>query len=388
MNTEPMNLQKITRQITGDSPGRVTTLHYYKIGPAASLDVPKVYLQAALHADEQPGILVLHHLLALLKAADLNDQLKARFVVMPMVNPLGMGGLSFNQHQGRYDAVSGVNFNRKWPRLYAAIAKSIDGKLGNDADENQQIILTAVESWLSSAKPMSALEQQRLFVIQEAYDADYVLDLHCDNDALVHLFAVPQLKESSHNLATWIGASATLLAEDSGGGSFDEVWPGLWLDAARENPDKPIPLKIKASGTVEYRGQADTFDGLNRRDAIQLYGFFQEEGLIVGEPIAVKPETAPEPTDLDATEMLRVEQAGLLAYCVELGEVVEKGQVIAELIALDGEEAFQRRKPIYANTAGRVISRNINKYVWPGCSIAKIVGKETLESRGEYLLED
>jgi len=197
-----MSFQRITREITGDSPGRVTTLQYYKIGPAASADIPKVYLQAALHADEQPGILVLHHLLALLKAADSKGQLSAHFVVMPMVNPLGMAGLSFNQHQGRYDAVSGVNFNRKWPSLYTVIAKEIEGKLGSDALKNQQLILAELARWLSSAKPTSALEQQRHYVIQEAYDADYVLDLHCDNDALVHLFAVPQLSESSHNLAT------------------------------------------------------------------------------------------------------------------------------------------------------------------------------------------
>ena len=383
-----MSFQQITRHITGDAPGRVTELRYYKIGPEASAEVPKVYLQAALHADEQPGILVLHHLLALLKAADLQGELKAQFVLMPMVNPLGMGGLSFNQHQGRYDAVSGVNFNRKWPRLYTAIAKEIDGKLGENAKENQQTILSAVSKWLASAKPVSALEQQRHYVIQEAYDADYVLDLHCDNDALVHLFAVPQLRESSHNLASWIGAAATLLAEDSGGGSFDEVWPGLWLDAARENPDHPIPLKVKASGTVEYRGQADTFDALNHQDATQLYGFFQEEGLISSDLITTKPEAAPLPTDLDATEMLRVDQAGLLAYRVELGEVVEKGQVIAELVALSGEDAFQKRTPICAGTSGRIISRNTNKYVWPGCSIVKIIGNEKLSSRGDYLLED
>jgi len=366
-----MGFQQVTRHITGESPGRKTELRYYKIGPEANPDVPKVYLQAALHADEQPGILVLHHLLALLKEADLKSEIKAQFVLMPMVNPLGMGGLSFNQHQGRYDAVSGVNFNRKWPRLYPAIAKEIDGKLGEDAKQNQQTILAAVAKWLTSEKPVRALEQQRHYVIQEAYDADYVLDLHCDNDALVHLFAVPLLRESAHNLATWIGAAATLLAEDSGGGSFDEVWPSLWLEAAHENPDHPISMKVKASGTVEYRGQADTFDALNRQDATRLYGFFQEEGLIG-----------------DATEMLRVDEPGLLAYCVELGDRVEKGQVIAELVALDGEYAFQKRTPICTNTSGRVISRNTNKYVWPGCSIAKIVGNKKLESRGAYLLED
>ena len=383
-----MSYQLISRQITGDAPGRITSLQYYKIGPEVSPAIPKVYLQAALHADEQPGIMVLHHLLKMLKKADAQDQLKAQFIIMPMVNPIGMGGLRLNQHQGRYDEVSGVNFNRKWPQLYDAIAKDISGKLTQNAAENEGIILHAISNWVANSKPITALEQQRQWIIKEAYNADYVLDLHCDNDALVHLFAVPQLTESSHNLATWIGASATLLAANSGGRSFDEVWPALWLDAANENPNHPINLKIKASGTVEYRGQHDVFDDLNSDDAMRLYGFFQEQGLISGSAIMHKPNTAPEPTDLEATEMLRVDQAGLLAYKVELNDKVEKGQLIAELIALDGDEAFEKRTPVYAGTSGKIISRNLNKYVWPGCSIAKIVGNKKLESRGDYLLED
>ena len=383
-----MSYELITRYITGDSPGRITSLQYYKVGPKASSGIPKVYLQAALHADEQPGIMVLHHLLKLLKKADSENKLNAEFILMPMVNPIGMGGLRLNQHQGRYEEVSGVNFNRKWPKLYDVIAKDIEGKLGQDADENQRVILSAISDWLASSTPVTAVEQQRKFIIQEAYNADYVLDLHCDNDALVHLFAVPQLIQSSHNLSTWIGSSATLLAEDSGGGSFDEVWPALWIDAANENSDHPIPLRVKAAGTVEYRGQADVFDDMNLDDAKRLYGFFQEEGIIDGPAIMEKPTNAPEPTDLDATEMLRVDQAGLLAYKVELNDMVEKGQLIAELIALEGDEAFEKRTPLYAGTTGRIISRNINKYVWPGCSIAKIVGIKKIENRGDYLLED
>ena len=142
---------------------------------------------------------------------------------------------------------------------------------------------------------------------------------------------------------------------------------------------------------MEYRGRFDTFDDLNRQDAHNLIGYFQSEGLIAANPGArgnAKPQPAPEPQDLAATQMLRVDQSGLLAYQVGLGDYVKKGEVVAELIALDGENAFSERTPILSGTDGIVISRNSQKYVWPGCSIAKIVGKEILPDRGEYLLED
>ncbi|MGB1008765.1 MAG: succinylglutamate desuccinylase/aspartoacylase family protein [Thiolinea sp.] len=380
-----MSLTRIQKTITGDGPGRSTELTYFTLGPDTASN--KVYLQAALHADEQPGIMVLHHLLPLLTQADDAGLLNARFVIFPMVNPLGMADISLNQHQGRHDKVSGVNHNRQWPDLFHAIEHRLDGNWSGDVEENRQIIRRAVAEWLADVIPVSALQQQKQMVMQEAYDADYVFDLHCDNDALVHIFSVPQINSVMQDLSHWIGAAGVLTAEDSGGGSFDEVWPGLWIKLAAAFPGVPLPEPAIAA-TLEYRGQFDTFDALNGDDAHRLYGFFQEQGLIGGEWIMAKPDDGAAPTPLNATEMTRVTESGLLAYRVALGDEVEKGDVLADLIALDGDEAFTRRTPIVAGTSGRVISRNIHKYVWPGCSIAKIVGTEPLPSRGDYLLED
>ena len=94
-----MSFEKITRTLVGDSPGKTTELTYFRIGPDNA--ERKVYLQAALHADEQPGILILHHLLKMLRKADTAGELNAGFVLFPMVNPLGMGDIEFGQHQGR-----------------------------------------------------------------------------------------------------------------------------------------------------------------------------------------------------------------------------------------------------------------------------------------------
>ena len=90
--------------------------------------------------------------------------------------------------------------------------------------------------------------------MQEAYDADMVLDLHCDEDALNHIFISPALMPEYQDLADWIGSAATLTAEDSGGGSFDEVWSLLWHRLARENPGAAWPA-LPLSATLEYRGE-------------------------------------------------------------------------------------------------------------------------------------
>ena len=81
----------------------------------------------------------------------------------------------------------------------------------------------ALKYWLDECQAVSAHEQWQHAIITEAYDADYAFDIHCDDDALMHIYTLPQMKENMQQLANSIGSAATLLAEDSGGGSFDEV---------------------------------------------------------------------------------------------------------------------------------------------------------------------
>jgi hypothetical protein len=378
-----MSFEKISHRLLGDTPGRSTELSYFRVGPERA--GKKVYLQAALHCDEQPGILILHHLLKLLREADERGELGARFVLFPMVNPLGMGDIEFDKLQGRYSRASGINHNRNWPSLYEAIAEDVKPRLGDDAAENVRLVRTALRDWVAQMPRASALDQWRYHVIGEACDADYVFDLHCDDDSLLHIFSVPQLADNMQQLADWTGAAATLMAEDSGGNAFDEVWPTVWLRLAADCPDKPIPLSV-VSCTLEYRGQIDTFDSLNLPDAQMLYGYFQEQGLIGGRPVDGKGK-APAASDLRATEFMTSPGTGLLAFRVELGDRVEKGEPVADLLQLDGDGAFIDRIPVPAGTSGIVISRQIFKFVWPNHNICKIVGEEILE-RGDYLLSD
>jgi predicted deacylase len=371
--------------LRGDTPGAVTEFTYYVIGPR---DAPeKVHLQAALHADEHPGTMLLHHLLPMLRQADDRGLLRARFTVMPLVNPLGMATFSLRRHIGRYDANSGINFNRRWPDLFQAVRQQLNGRLSDDERFNVNLIRKAVASWIDAQTPRNANEQLRLLVLKEAHDAEFVLDLHCDDDSLIHIFTSPELMPELQDLADWMGAAATLTAADSGGGSFDEVLPQLYRKVALANPGKPVPM-ASATATLEYRGQADVFDDLGADDARRLWGFLCGRNLIdtdAGEP----PARMPAATPFEATEIIRTDRPGLVAYRVALGERVTKGQPVADLIALDGPEAFIARTPIFAGTDGFVLSRSMQKYAPRGASILKIVGTTVLPGRkGAYLLED
>ena len=380
-----MSSERRVIPLRGDTPGAVTEFISFLIGPE---DAPeKVYLQAALHADEHPGTMLLIHLIPMLMAADAAGRLNARFVVVPLANPLGMANIIDRKHVGRYDIRTGVNYNRRWPDLFAAVRSQVVGRLTDDERFNVTLIRRAVANWIDAQSPRSAAEELRLLLLRECHDAEFVFDLHCDADSLLHIYTSPELMPELQDLSDWMGAAAVMVAADSGGGSFDEVLPNLYRKVANTNPGKPVPLAT-ATATLEYRGQADVFDEIGAEDARRLYGFLCGRGLISDDPGPL-PGHGAAGTPFDATEIVRAESSGLVAYRVGLGEMVKKGQPVADLIALDGPDAFIGRTPVLAGTDGLVLTRATEKYVQRGAPFMKIVGKVPLAGRkGGYLLED
>ena len=380
-----MAFERRTTRLGGGAPGTTTELTWYVVGPP---DAPeKVHLQAALHADELTGTMVLHHLLPMLRRADEEGWLRARFTVMPVVNPLGLANFSFDRHVGRHDPRTGINHNRHWPDLFSAIRTLVAGRLNEDERFNVNLIRKAVAQWIEAQEPRTPAEELRLIILRACHDAEFVFDLHADSESLPYIYTSPELMPELQDLADWMGAAATLTAADSGGGSFDEMLPQLYRKVATTNPGKPVPM-ASATATLEYRGQAEVSDIHGADDARRLWGFLCGRGLIAADPGAAPPPV-PRATPFEATEVLRAEGSGLVAYRVELGERVARGQPVADLIALDGPEAFLERTAIIAGTDGFVLSRSAHKYVTRGTAIMKIVGTAPLPGRrGAYLLED
>ena len=368
---------------------RLLTLHRY--GPPEAR--PKAYLQAALHADETPGLLVLHHLVRLLDAAAIRGEITGQVVILPYANPIGLDQIVNGYHLGRQHLGGGGNFNRNWLDLGEPVAEAVAGQLGPDPEKNVDMIRAALRAAVAGRREGLPPDQlgadlidHRLRLALEAVDADLVLDLHCDLEALMHIFLIPAHWPAAQDIVAELGCRAALLAADSGGGSFDEAFSTPWTKLAARFPEHPIPAAC-LSATVELRGRGDVSDDLAEADATALFRILQRRGFVAGDPGPL-PERLCEASALEAVDVLRAPAAGVLAYKVALGERVKKGDVVAEVIdpAADPEAA---RTPITSRTDGLVLSRHVQFYVIPGTSVAKVVGSEPLPHRGDgSLLED
>lgn len=364
--------------------GTRRTVRVVRFGSAEAR--PKAYIHAGLHADETPGLLVAHHLLRRLEAAEADGDITGQVVVVPYANPIGLSQYINGDPSGRFELASGANFNRGWPDLAAAAKQRLEGQLGDDGAANVDIIRRALRASLDESTPMRELDALRNALAREACDADIVLDLHCDDDALVHLFLTAAQWPLARDLAGGLGCRAVLLADDAGGATFAECFAAPWTRLATSFPGRPIPHAC-LSMTVELRGFADVSDELASADAEAIVGALQRRGLVAGDPGPAPADTC-QATGLDACDMVRAPLAGVVSYHVALGQRVSRGDSIADIVDPSSPTSDEARRTVRSEADGIVLSRRLRRLVAAGEVVAKVAGTEPLAHRQGYLLED
>ncbi len=373
-----------TLHLPTQSPGTERQLKLHRWGDAGA--APKIYLQASLHADEIPAMLVAQHLIGLLDEADRAGRIKGEILLVPAANPIGMAQVLDGTHMGRYELNTGENFNRGFADLAPQVAERLKGKLGPDAAANAALIKATCREILSESKPLGDLPALRRLLMLNAVDADIVLDLHCDDDSLMHVYLGEARWPDGSDLAAELGCRGVMLADDSGGQSFDEIFSHFWakLRAIMGNAE-PIPDATLAA-TVELRGRADVSDELASQDAAALLRYMMRQGAVAGDPGPL-PEAQCAGTRLAAVDWLRAPVAGLLVYKQKLGASVKKGDLIAEIVDPLADDPKSARTEVRTITDGLLLSRRTRLLARPGQGIGKIVGTVDLPTRTGALLD-
>ncbi len=366
-----------------DSPHRLTVLRFGAPGGQERSDRGiepgtgrKAYLQAGLHADEFPGMLVSRILAGHLAEAEARGAVNGEILLVPQANPIGLTQTETSFLSGRLQSGTGENFNRN----YADLSDLGTLALGPDPARNVATIRAAMSARLASVRPEGALAQLRHRLLTLAHDADLVLDLHADNQAEPHMYVGPALWPAAEDIAAAIDARAVLLSEASGGYPFDEACSSPWWTLAANHPEVPIPPACLAA-TLEL-GSNDDVDPERAADqAMALLRMLAGRGFVDGP--SGHPPLSCRATALTAMAQVRSPVTGLVAYHRRLGDRVRRGDLVATVIDPLGEETELR-----AETDGRLFARHSQPYAWPGRVIGKIAGEVPLDSRTGNLLSD
>ncbi len=336
----------------------------------------KVYIQGSLHADEVPGMLVAQFLRKELTALEAAGQISGEIILVPAANPIGLAQVLHGAAFGRYDLTTGVNFNRAYKHVADDLKKSLEGQLGDDAAANVALIREHARASIAAWQPNTDAETLKKTLMSLAIDADIVLDLHCDNEAVLHIYTGTPLADAIAPLSAILGSHATLLAYEAGGEPFDEACSRLWWDLDRHFQHRfPIPAAC-LSTTVELRGEQEVSYELARKDAAGLLQFLTLQGVLNAEDAAAQAAAAvlPAPlcqaTPLEGVEPLYAPHAGILVYTRDLGERVAAGDAIADLIdPVSGDVTVLR-----AAVDGVFFARSAHRHVIRGMNVGKVAG--------------
>lgn len=324
-----MEIQHVT--INSDTPGQEFVLRVLRF--RGSDNGPAVYMQAALHAHEIPGMVALDRLIPLLEAAENEGRLSGSITVVPHANPIGLAQVIFGETLGRFDLNSRVNFNRSFP---------------SDAAE------------MTMRKP--AADRLKATLLEFATQADIVLDLHCDDEGPIYLYVPERQIDDGVRLARAMQATFILTDSSDAPVSFDLAVGARWSSQRRAED-------TRFAATVELRGMIDVTPSFAEQDAAGLYHYLVDVGTIIDE-LPVISFVDPIVGDIDAAQLISSPIGGAVLYDVTIGDWVSEGQRLATVVSEPGNAGHAIRSPF----DGRIMTRRDRRFVRQGDDVIKVLG--------------
>lgn len=364
-------MQRIDHSLPWGHLGTARQLSVFRFGNGGR----KVYIQASLHADELPGMRTAWELKQRLTELERQGRLQGVIELVPVANPIGLDQQVQGSHLGRFELGSGKNFNRAFVELSGPVGDLIGKQLGTDAAVNIALIRrTMVQVLDELPAPASQLQALHRLLLRHACDADITLDLHCDFEAAIHLYALPQHWPKWQSLAARLKAGVALLCEDSGGSSFDESCSSPWLRLARDFPQAAIP-PANLAATLELGSMGDTRVEQARANCEAILGFLAEQGLISGQWPAA-PDQCCEGMPFEGTQYLFAPHPGVVSFLRDAGEWVERGDALFEVV----DPLNDRVSTVRAGTSGVLFALDRGRYTQPGIWLAKVAGREAIRA--------
>jgi predicted deacylase len=320
---------------------------------------------------------------ALLEQAEAADQIKGEIILVPVANPIGLAQRLDHKPMGRFELDTSENFNRHYPDLAQAIAPAVKSQLGQDAQANVRMVRQAIGHYLRDWAPDTELQSLRRTLLTLSHDADYMLDLHCDCEAVLHFYTEETCWPQLESLAHFLGSEAILLARNSGNRPIDECLSGVWWQLAdalkAQGVSVPLPQGC-CSTTIELRGEADVGHAWAQLDAQAIVSWLQTLSLLDCAQMPVMPAPRCQATPLTGSETLKAPAPGIVVFAAQVGQHLQVGDLVAEVI----DPIANQTHRVLAGVEGVFYARIRDRYTTAGDQLGKIAGAKPFRT-GELL---
>ncbi len=293
---------------------------------------PSVYIQANIHGAEVQGNAVIYQLLELLKS----QRVLGDITLVPYANPVGCNHKNGEYTLGRFDPITGVNWNRMFhfneSIIDDVLAEHIDSPIEEIKSQFQQRMITDIINKLDHNIYGLTTGSRIAYQLQLlAHQADFVLDLHTGPISSKHLYC-PEYAQAS---ASYFNIPHTILIPDDFAGAMDEATFCPWwkLSKAFAKIGRQLDFN-KESFTVELGSQELIDLDVALVDAQSILTYLQYKQVIESG------DFEPEKITRYACYLKDYRQyyspmGGMVDFLATFGEPLKSGQPLARILRMD-----------------------------------------------------
>ena len=309
--------------------GQSLTVPIYQLIPDV-VKGPNVYIQANVHGAEVQGNAVIFQLLKQLEKAQLNSVV----TLVPLANPMGINQKSGEFTLGRFDPITGVNWNRQ----YLEHDFDIEVWFLKHQHETDDVIISKFrEKLLNSCQqrlnnPWGISTGQRLAIELQSmgHEADIVLDLHTGPKSCKHLYC----PEYAVDDAKYFSIPYTLVIPKDFAGAMDEAMFCPWwqLTDVAKRCGRKLNVAVSAF-TMELASQERIDLNDANFDADGIMAYLSHRNVIADERL---PHAMPRyGCLLNNYKKFHAPHAGMVEYLAKLGEPLTAGSPLVSLLRMD-----------------------------------------------------
>lgn len=338
---------------------------------------PHIHIQASVHGAELQGNAVILKLMEFLNHTRLNGSI----TFIPLANPYATNNKHGTYTYGRYNPVTGHNWNRNYIDIIPVSKFDIDQFAEDNAALEWSEIKTKFkaklneifghyENKLIQEKQLSENNKLNLLLQKLAHHADGILDLHTGPVATRYLYSAEYEKEVS----LYLKFKHTLLIPNEFGGAMDEAcfMPWIHLKESLKKCGKEIDLDIE-SFTLEF-GSEETFCMQHAtKDVESIINYLKYKGLIEGTPEKADNYNC----KLEHFKTIYSPTGGLVDYHFEPGQRYFKGDTLASFYNLKSIDPLNPiascLSQVKASTDGIIINRCPSSSVHQGMELFQVM---------------
>lgn len=352
--------------------GDTLSIQLFRFGSRPFPKHSKVYIQSNLHGAEIVGNAVIEALIEWLSALK-PDQIRGEIWLVPACNPLSTNQRTHYFSTGRFNPYDGKDWNRIFWE-YVADPKDLTRFAQDHLKSDPSLIqssysrliqeqFVALVEKLQSPSSAPLSEIYRFHLQSLCIDADYLIDIHStSNQGLDYLYYFPRREES----AQYFGLDWGILLDQYDGNAFDEsfIKPWLALEECFATLGRPLQFE-KEAWTLELGAGMQVDPASVQKGVSGIQNYLVEKQIVS----TAAHSSISGPLYLTSTSQVKKYYApygGMIFLKVGLGDTVEQGQVLYQILCLNQQAHLPVRIEAVAEQRGIVYDLGTNQAVNQG----------------------